>query len=92
MPTDVAYDHAANVYLTVTTYRSSQSSLATAHPAVSYIGPVGGLSDVHVVSVPKDAWSGNERDIMRRLKGVQGVMGVEVQPEPRRRVKRDDEL
>ena len=92
MSGDLPLDFTANVYLTVTAPRASPVTLASAHPAVSYVGTVGSLEDVHVVGVAKSQWSGNESDIMGRLKDVAGVVGVEVEQEPRRRAKRGDEL
>ena len=85
-------DYASNVYLTITTSPHSIGSVADAHPALTYVGPVGSLTDVHIVSVPKDAWLANGSNILSRVKAFDGVAGVEVQPEPRRRTKRGDEL
>lgn len=92
MSGDLPLDFTSNVYLTVTALRASQALLASVHPAVSYVGTVGSLEDVHIVSVAKSQWSGNDSDIFGRLNGVAGVVGVEVQQEPRRRAKRGDEL
>ncbi|KAH8100308.1 hypothetical protein BXZ70DRAFT_1008327 [Cristinia sonorae] len=89
-----ALDHTANIYLTVTTSPSTVSQgISDAHPSLSYVGPVGSLADVHILSVPKDAWYANQSEILGRLRSLEGVGHVEVQSEPRTRAKRGgDEL
>ncbi|THH31864.1 hypothetical protein EUX98_g2300 [Antrodiella citrinella] len=84
-------DHNSNIYLTVTT-SASPYGLPNAHPSLIYVGPVGSLPDVHILSVPKSAWTSNQSEILSRLSGMEGVANVEVQGAPRARVKRGDEL
>lgn len=86
-------DHSANVYITVTV--SSSSSLyqhpeqLVSHPALNYIGQVGQLRDIQLLSVPREEWEHVQGDVLSNLNGLQGVTRVDVQEPPRTRSKRD---
>jgi hypothetical protein len=88
----------ANAYISVTLDPSAASfgspaTLAAGHNAVEYVGPVGQLADVQLVSVPKDQWPAAQADVLGWLKSRPGVVHVEVQGPPRTRAKRGgDEL
>lgn len=91
-------DHAANVYLTVTVAPATPALASPAqalavHPAVSYVGPVGALPDVVLLSVPRARWDDVREGVLSAVKGVQGVRRVDVEDPPRMRAKRGiDEL
>ncbi|CAL1703207.1 unnamed protein product [Somion occarium] len=89
-----AMDFSSNVYLAVTTAPnlSHNPSSLVVHPTVTYVGKVGELADVQVVSVPKDAWDNVKDDVFRALNALDGVQRIEIQSPPRQRVKRGDEL
>jgi hypothetical protein len=92
-----ALNHDANAYLAVTLAPSSpyltQPTRLADHAAVNYVGPVGELSDVQLVAVPKAQWGMVETDVLGWLKGREGVAGVQVQAPPGQRAKRGgDEL
>lgn len=90
----LALDHTANAYLAITLSQSSAlfsdpAGLAQ-HPAVQYVGQVGQLQDVQLVSVPRAQWVEAEADVMGWLKARDGVVNVQVQSPPRARAKRDE--
>ncbi|KAF7791052.1 hypothetical protein EIP86_002012 [Pleurotus ostreatoroseus] len=70
----------------------SAQHLLASHPAVAYVGHVGELQDVRLLSVPKERWGQAQADILANLNSINGVKGVEVQQPPRTRVKRGDEF
>ncbi|KAI0085930.1 hypothetical protein BDY19DRAFT_386052 [Irpex rosettiformis] len=88
-----AQDYNSYVYLTVTV--SPNSSLyqnptqLASHPALTYIGQVGQLRDVQLLSAPRDGWSRVEGDVISSLNGLDGVRRVDVQQSPHTRTKRD---
>lgn len=90
-------DHAQNVYLTVTVSPSSTvfanpQSLAV-DPAITYVGTVGQLPDVKMLSIPRDSWGGIQANVLDTLKGMDGVRRVDIEQPPRMRSKRNaDEL
>jgi len=91
-----ALDHKANVYIAVSIQEGSQklsdpSLLTTVHPALAYVGPVGQLGDVQLVSVARDVWEDSMEEILRRLNAEDDVQRVDVQS-LKMRVKRGDEL
>ncbi|KAF9239111.1 hypothetical protein BU15DRAFT_46975 [Melanogaster broomeanus] len=75
-------------------FLSNPSSLASSCPAlhnVQYAKPAGALTDVLVFTVPpadNDNEAGKD-EVVQTLKGLEGVLRVDVL-EPRRRVKRDE--
>ncbi|KAI5118089.1 hypothetical protein M0805_007739 [Coniferiporia weirii] len=91
-------DYNANVYVAVSLtpssiYSNTPISLS-AYPSVAYAGNVGELSDVKLLSIPKDEWPSNGEDILRILKAdTENVARVDVQ-QPMSRKKRGgyDEL
>ncbi len=90
-------NHASNVYVTVTISSSSPLSRdpeeLARRSSLTYVGNVGQLQDVHVLSVPKSSWDNTQHDVLRRLNSMEGVTRVEVQEPPRTRAKRGiDEL
>jgi hypothetical protein len=92
-----ALDFDANTYISVTldpalAPLTSPEALGQ-HDAVQYVGSVGQLADVQLVSVPKAEWSEVQEDVLGWLKSRPGVVHVEVQSPPRTRAKRGgDEL
>ena len=88
-------DHAQNVYLTVTVSPAS-AAYANPHslaidPAITYVGTVGQLPDVQLLSVPRASWEGMRDNVLNTLKGLDGVRRVDVEQPPRTRTKRDTE-
>lgn len=82
-----------NVYITVTlspAHASSATALASAHPDLRAHGPVGALPDVQRLSVPAAKWPAVRGAVVGALRGVPGVVRVEVQEPARQRVKRDE--
>jgi hypothetical protein len=92
MPTPIALDYAINNYISVTlsprsSLRSSPDRLAQ-HPAVSYVGLVGELQDVQLVSVPKADWAEKEADVLEWLKARDGVIQVNIHSDQKTRARR----
>lgn len=87
-------DYSSNTYLAITLSPSSTTNPASLVASLSsgsyYVGQVGELADVHLVSVPKADWEQSQDQIVRTLRASVGVQRVDVQPEPKRRVKRDE--
>lgn len=86
-------DHNSNIYLAVTVSPSSHvyenpAELAT-RPELTYVGQVGQLRDVHLLSIPRDDWSQTQADVLSAIRNVNGVQRVDVQEAPRTRTKRD---
>jgi len=85
-----ALDYVSNAYLAVTLAASSpyfsNPSTLTSGTALSYVGPVGELSDVHLFGAPKPEWDASQ---LQEIAQKAGVIAVEVQ-EPRQRAKRDE--
>jgi len=85
-------EHDANAYFAVSISSGSQYSddpttLALAHPALSYVGPIGELKDSFLLAAPKQE---NVDDvILAVLKKTEGIDNVEVQF-PKTRAKRDE--
>ncbi|KAF9065468.1 hypothetical protein BDP27DRAFT_1151813, partial [Rhodocollybia butyracea] len=83
-------DHNVNTYVAVTVSPNSAfsfASLASIHPSLSHVGPIGQLHDVHLVSVPKQDWDNIGDDILASLRSSEGVTHVSIQ-EPKQRAKR----
>lgn len=77
-------DFEANTYIAVevSSYSpclSNPELLSTAHSALSYVGPVGSLQDVLLVSVPRLEWKDRITEILAALRSAPGVLRVEVQ-------------
>jgi hypothetical protein len=93
----LALNYAANTYIAVSlsagsVYLHNPARLASVHPSITYVGPVGELPDVQLVSVAKDDWDKVNEEVLGSLTGCDGVGRVDVQA-PRQRVKRGgDEL
>lgn len=90
-------DFSANAYLTITTAPGSavanNPSLLAVHPSVTSLGKVGELTDVQIISVPRNVWVESKDTIVQYLNALDGVRRVEVQDPPRTRAKRGgDEL
>ena len=97
MSAQLSLDYNTNVYLAVSIqpmsqYTTTPISLAS-YPSVSDIGTVGQLTDVKLLSVPKDEWENVGTNILEILKqDTQNVLRVDVQM-PKTRTKRGtDEL
>jgi hypothetical protein len=90
-----ALDYDANTYISVTLDPSAPSfgspDALGQHAAVEYVGPVGQLADVQLVSVPKSDWQDAQADVLGWLRARPGVVHVEVQAPPRMRAKRGGE-
>ena len=87
-------DYNSNTYLAVTVspnspYMSNPASLADVHSELRYVGNVGELSDVQLLSVPKSQWETVQAAVQQALKGATGVQSVDVQV-PKQRAKRDE--
>jgi hypothetical protein len=87
-----ALDFDANTYISVTLDPSSASfgspNVLASHDAIQYVGPVGQLADVQLLSVTKTEWPAVQADVLGWLKNKPGVVHVEVQAPPRTRAKR----
>ncbi|KAI0344968.1 hypothetical protein BDW22DRAFT_1353787 [Trametopsis cervina] len=87
-----AQDHTSNVYLAVTISPNSplyqNPDQLASHPALTYVGQVGELRDIQLLSTPRSGWSTMQEDVISALNGLNGVRRVDVQ-EPRTRAKRD---
>ncbi|KIM58143.1 hypothetical protein SCLCIDRAFT_87641, partial [Scleroderma citrinum Foug A] len=73
-------------------YLASPPSIANSHPAlrdIQYSGRVGELSDVFVFTVPSIDDASTKQEVVRALKGLDGVLRVD-ELVPRRRSKRDE--
>ncbi|THH02547.1 hypothetical protein EW145_g6733 [Phellinidium pouzarii] len=87
-------DYNANVYVAVeltpsSLYSNTPISLA-AYPSLSHAGNVGELTDVKLLSIPKNEWQGIGEDILQILReDTENVLRVYVQ-EQRSRKKRGD--
>lgn len=90
-------DYSANVYLAVSltansVYLNNPISLTT-YPALSFVGNVGELADVKLVSVPKDEWQNIGEDILKSLRADKdNVVRVDFQEPKTRRKRGADEL
>jgi len=92
-------DHTANVYLAVTHKPSTTLSsalpiqLASREVSLEHIGQVGQLKDVQLYGMPRSEWEGlgeeGRKEMIGKVKGMEGVTGVEEQV-LRQRVKRDE--
>jgi hypothetical protein len=87
-----ALDHNVNTYISVTLDPSAPSfgspSTLAGHQALTYVGPVGQLADVQLLSVPRDQWPASETDVLTWIRAQPGIVHVEVQAPPRMRAKR----
>ncbi|EKM56119.1 uncharacterized protein PHACADRAFT_257193 [Phanerochaete carnosa HHB-10118-sp] len=97
MATQHVLDHTQNIYLTVTVSPSSpvfsNPQSLTIHPSMRYLGTVGALPDVQLLSVPRESWETIQENVMSTLKRMDGVRRVEMEQPPRMRAKRGiDEL
>ncbi|KAF7441273.1 hypothetical protein PC9H_001622 [Pleurotus ostreatus] len=87
-------NHDASKYIAVTLSSSSPylhnpQSLAAVHPAIGYIGQVGGMRDVQLLGVSKELWDAEQHAILEALSGTHGILRVDVQ-EKKQRAKRDE--
>ena len=86
-------DHSSNVYLTASISRNSalyqNPAQLASHPALTYVGQVGELRDVQLLSVSRDEWPRVQGDVLGYLDGLDGVQRVDVQAAPHMRAKRD---
>ncbi|KAK7677059.1 hypothetical protein QCA50_019957 [Cerrena zonata] len=90
-------DFSANTYLTVIVTSGStvanNPTILAVHPSMVHQGKVGELSDIQLVSVPRNLWDESKDNILQSLHALNGVRRVEVQDSPRTRLKRGgDEL
>ncbi|KAI0933419.1 hypothetical protein AcV5_005566 [Taiwanofungus camphoratus] len=90
-------NHQENVYLAATIASSSRffdnpAALASIHPSLTYIGIVGQMRDVQLLSVPRESWQRIQGEVLGSLNGLDGIRRVDVQDSPRARVKRGDEF
>lgn len=74
-------DHDNYKYLAITLSKDfdNLTSITSTHPSLNYYGRVGELSDVHLISVPKDVWERDGSVLMSQLIGSDGVLHVDVQ-------------
>jgi len=97
LPVSVSTMQASSVDLAVTfatasPFLSNPTSLANMHPDLynlQYTKQAGELSDVLVFAVPAANDGARKDQVVEALKGLEGVLRVDVQ-EPRMRVKRDE--
>ncbi|KAJ7069572.1 hypothetical protein C8F01DRAFT_977204 [Mycena amicta] len=86
----------ANTYLAITipassSYMHSPASLQKLHPAATYVGQVGAMTDVQLVSIPKAQWESSDTRA-EILEAFKAAGKVDIQ-EPKQRAKRGpDEL
>lgn len=77
-----------------TSLTQPQTPILTSPVPISYVSPVGALSDEHLFAVDLpaggQAWKDVERDVLRALKEQEGVRKVKVLDPPKQRVKRDE--
>jgi len=93
-------DYNSNTYLTVylpssSPYLADPSAIATIHPALKHVGPVGVMKDIQILSVPKIEWERVSGEVLASFgdKLKDGIHKVELLDEPKARVKRGgDEL
>ncbi|KAF8644584.1 hypothetical protein AX16_008382 [Volvariella volvacea WC 439] len=90
-------DYSSNAYLVVTLsstspFFSAPSTLASLHPSLSFVGQVGQLSDVQIVSVPQAHWEQDGNAIVASLRSGEGVVSVNLQQPKHRIRRRGDEL
>lgn len=90
-------DYTAHVYLAVyisklSDLKNNPSFLSSAHPSVTYLGQVGALDDVQLVTVPRADWEGNMNEMLGGLKSLPGVTRVEVQEAKQRAKRSKDEF
>ncbi|KAF8888243.1 hypothetical protein BD779DRAFT_1524310 [Infundibulicybe gibba] len=69
-------------------YLKNPVALNSIHPSITYIGQVGELVDVQLVSVPKS----QSEDIAGRLRQAEGAVRVDIQVPKSRSKRRSDEL
>lgn len=86
-----------NTYLAVTLSSTSPffaepAQLATVHPTIAHIGPVGQLQDVQLFSVPKFEWERVSEEVLGKLNEADGVGRVDVQKLETRVKRGGDEL
>lgn len=91
------FDHASNTYLTVyvrhsSSYFADPLSVTTIHPALTFVGPVGVMKHVLVLSVPKLEWSHVSDDVLALLRSQADIERVDVLDAPKTRAKRGVEL
>ncbi|KAK7438464.1 hypothetical protein VKT23_018077 [Stygiomarasmius scandens] len=91
------YDYEHNVYIAVTldptsSLFSNPSVLSNIHSALMYVGPVGKLKDVHLVSFGKEEWNEHVEEIIQLIKGCEGINKVDVQEVKHLTKRNDDEL
>ena len=90
-------DYSANVYLAISltansVYLNKPVSIPS-YPYLSYLGNVGQLADVKLVSVPKDDWQNIGEDILAYLRADKdNIARVDVQMPATRRKRGRDEL
>jgi hypothetical protein len=83
-------DYEANTYLLVTLSDFCDiSTLQTVHPAVTYIGQVGQLTDIHRLGVSNQDWDQNKQEIRESLRRA-GIVLVDVD-KLQQRAKRNEE-
>lgn len=97
MTSQIPLNHDINIYLAVSLAPSSQYSTSRidlpSYPSVSDIGPVGQLSDVKLLSIPKDEWENAGENILETLRqDKQNVLRVDVQMPKTRKKRGTDEL
>ena len=95
MATQQVLDHELNVYLAVTVSPSSATFAnpqgLVIDPSITYVGTVGQLPDVQLISVPRNGWNAIKDNLLARLNGLDGVKRVDVEQPPRMRAKRNTE-
>jgi hypothetical protein len=89
MPQASKLDYDANTYLAVTISDArNPSTLQSIHPAVTYIGQVGQLRDIHRLCVAKQDWEQKQEEITETLMQA-GIIRIDVE-KLQQRAKRTD--
>ena len=94
MATALSQEHREKVYITVTLSPTaalfSEPDGLLIHPRLARLGRVGELQDVQVLTAPRAEWPDVEDPILDTLRGLPGVLRVDVQDLPKLRAKRDE--
>ena len=94
MATALAREHREKVFITVTLSPTSalfsEPDGLLIHPRLARLGRVGELQDVQVLTAPRAEWPDVEDPVLDTLRGLPGVLRVDVQELPKLRAKRDE--
>lgn len=87
-------DYESTTYIAISVhpqslFSSSPETLDIPHPLATFVGPVGSLDNVYLLSVRKPDWKDHSDEIISRLEGSAGVSRVDVQT-TKQRAKREE--